>query len=369
MSPARARSSRRRVVAVLAVLVLAPVLAAGAFLAGTNPPVAGFDPQPWSPGPGAAAAGVPARPLVPSTAASAPLPGPEDIAVDGAGRVYTGGRDAIVWRIGPDGVTIPFADVGGRPLGMMFDGRGHLVVANHGVGLQRVAPDGTVSLIASEAAGSPIRFANDIDIAADGTVYLTDSSSRYNTASLGADATSYLFPDLLDGRAAGRVIAVAPTGATEVLLDGLHFPNGVALTAGGTRLWIAESNRFRVLEYRLADRAVRVLVDDLPGIPDNINRDADGSMLVALYDRVVALDTLVLPFALARQIAIRLPQRLFVDDADPPSGGVLVLDGAGAVRRHLTGLTPAATAVVPAGGRWYLGALLPAPVRWTSPAR
>jgi sugar lactone lactonase YvrE len=214
-------------------------------------------------------------------------------------------------------------------------------------------------------AGEPILFANDLDISADGVVYVSDSSFRYNTTTLGTESSSYLLPDAIDGRASGRLLSYDLNSRVgEVLLDGLYFPNGVALTADESALWVAESNRYRVFEYHLTDGTTSMVLDDLPGTPDNIDRDPSGRMLVAIYERSSALDNIVLPFDLARQILIRLPSDLFVNEQNPLGGGVLVAVDDGTVEQFLTVLTPAATSVHPAGDRWYLGALLGQPIRW-----
>src|SRR5262245_38625208 len=60
-----------------------------------------------------------ARPIAPGR-----LDGPEDVAVDAAGRLYVGTVDGHIVRITlqPDGreVVETFADTGGRPLGLHF---------------------------------------------------------------------------------------------------------------------------------------------------------------------------------------------------------------------------------------------------------
>ena len=362
-APKKGRRWPRIAIWLAACLVAAPVLAVGVFLAVVPPPVADFRPAAWTPGSGlevdpAVQSAVTARPV----GTDAPY-GPEDIAIDASGAVYTGDRDGRILRVGADGASEVFADVGGRPLGLAFDADGHLIVANHGEGLQSVAPDGSVTLLAAEAAGRDIRFANDLAIAPDGTIWFSDSSSRYNTTTLG-DVPSYLFPDFVDGRPTGRLLQYDPAAASvEVVLDELYFPNGVALDADGTAVWIAESTRYRILEYTIATKALDVLVDDVPGIPDGLNLDADGSFILALYDRTPALDSLVLPTAFGRELMIRLPNSLFVNEDNPLSGGVLVLEADGSVRHWYTGLRPAATNVVPHDGNWYLGALLGHPVR------
>ncbi|MFI7064512.1 SMP-30/gluconolactonase/LRE family protein [Kribbella sp. NPDC050124] len=349
-------------------IALVPLLALGIFLVAVSPPVGDFRPQTWNPGPALEIAADLRSPAVATPITTDSPYGPEDIAIDRAGVVHLGDRDGSIRRVRPDGTTERFAEVGGRPLGLAFDAKQNLIVANHGKGLQSVAPDGTVTLLADQAAGEPILFANDLVIGSDGVVWFTDSSSRYNTTTLG-DVPSYLMPDFIDGRPTGRLLSYdLASGRIEQVLDDLYFPNGVALTADEDALWIAESTRYRILRYAFDDRTTEVLVDGLPGIPDGMNLDADGSVLVALYDRTSALDSLVLPTRLGREIMIRLPNSLFVNEEDPLTGAVLVLDRAGHPRHLHTGLDPAATNVVPHQGRWYLGALLGHPVR-SMPAR
>jgi len=351
-------------------IVLIFIVLPGAAIAGllllVPPPSSDFRPEVWTPPPLPAVDGTIASEAAPVTFSDRTLSGPEDIAIDARGRLYTGTRDGIIWRLTSDGATERFAEVGGRPLGLVFLPDGRLIVANHGRGLQQVTPDRTVSVLAAVAGGRPILFANDLDVSSGGIVYVSDSSWRYNTTTLGDESSSYLFPDMIDGGASGRVIAYdLAAGEARVILDGLYFPNGIALTADQRTLWIAESNRYRILALDLAGPSTpAVIVDNLPGTPDNLNRAADGTMLLAYYDRVAVLDRWVLPSGIARQVFARLPVGLFVNEEEPLVGGILALDQMGAPLTVQTGLSPAPTTVVEHDGRWYLGALLGQPVRY-----
>jgi sugar lactone lactonase YvrE len=359
------RHARRRWAIVLGTVLALPLVALIVLLVVVPAPVDGFDPEPWQPGGSVPFAEEISTPAQARAFTAETINGPEDIVSDSAGNLYTGDRDGVIWRYTPAGdAPVRFAVPGGRPLGLAFAPDGRLIVANHGAGLQAISRDGRVETLVDEVAGEQILFANDLDISDTGVVYFSDSSSRYNTTTLGDESPSYLLPDAIDGRASGRLLSYdLGTGRSEVLLDLVYFPNGVALTADGSALWIAESNRYRVLEYDLTTGATSTVYENLPGTPDNIDRDGDGRMLVAIYERNAALDNLVLPYTISREILIRLPTNLFVNEDDPLSGSVLVTRDDGTPLRHLTGLTPAATSVHPVDNRWYLGALLGQPIR------
>ena len=69
----------------------------------------------------------------------------------------------------------------GRPLGLRFNRRtGDLYIADAYLGLMRVGPEGgQATMLVNEVEGVPLRFTNDLDVASDGSVYFTDSSSKY----------------------------------------------------------------------------------------------------------------------------------------------------------------------------------------------
>src|SRR2546422_6093371 len=147
---------------------------------------------------------------------------PEDVAIDTQDRIYCGTEDGRIFRFQPDG-TRPevFANTGGRPLGLIFDHDGNLIVADANKGLLSISSNGTISVLTTEAEGIPFRCTNDLDVAMDGTIYFTDASYKYSLA--------HLKDDLLEHQANGRFMAYDPrTKQTRVLLKDFYFANGVA---------------------------------------------------------------------------------------------------------------------------------------------
>lgn len=203
--------------------------------------------------------------------------GPEDTTVDADGVLYTGTQDGWIARVHPDGRVENWLQTDGRPLGMVFDREGNLIVADAWKGLLSIAPDKTVTVLTREAEGLPFRFTDDVDIAPDGRIYFTDASSRFNHS-------EYTL-DLLEMRPHGRLLRYDPeTGKTRVLLRNLHFANGVAVSPDGEYLLMSETWKYRILKYWIGGRdpgTTEVFADNLPGFPDNLAVDGDGRFWVA----------------------------------------------------------------------------------------
>lgn len=105
----------------------------------------------------------------------------------------------------------------------------------------------------------------------------------------------------------------AKTKKNTVLIDGLHFANGVALSQDESFLIVAETGRSRIHRYYLKGSKKGthdIFIDRLPGLPDNLKGDGQGGFLVPL---VVPIDSahpsmfqIFGPFPLARKFISRL---------------------------------------------------------------
>src|SRR2546421_2144965 len=274
--------------------------------------------------------------------------GPEDVLVDTDGTVVTGVADGRLLRVHPDtGLVETIADTGGRPLGIELLPDGRLLVCDAKRGLLAVHAGGIEELTAE-----PMLFCNNAAVGADGTVWFTDTSRRF-----GID---HWRADIIEHSGTGRLLRRDPDGSVEVVLDGLEFANGVALSAAGDFVLVAETGAYRIRRVWLSgDRAgaEEVFVDNLPGFPDNLSTGPDGLFWVALASpRDPRLDMLAGRPA-ARRLVWALPEWL---TPERRTVWVQARDGSGAVVHDLQGRHPRfhmVTGVRAHAGRLYLGSL------------
>ena len=112
----------------------------------------------------------------------------------------------------------------------------------------------------------------------------------------------------------GRLLRRDPDGRVEVVLDGLAFANGVALSASEDFVVVAETGARTVVRRWLTGGHAGMrdlLCADLPGYPDNVSRGSDGLLWVALPGPVEPLLERVQPARTASAGSpTRLPERL-----------------------------------------------------------
>jgi sugar lactone lactonase YvrE len=281
--------------------------------------------------------------------------GPEDLAFDAKGWVYTGFEDGRIVAIAPDGKSHKVvANTGGRPLGMAFDADGALIVADAVKGLLHVAHDGKITVLASEAESVAFGFTNNLAIARDGMIYFTDSSTRWGAG--------HAVNDIFEHQPTGRLMAYDPkTKTVRVLMRKLQYANGVALAADESFLLVVETGLYRIRRYWLKgpkEGQSDMFIENLPGFPDNVTSNGKGTFWLALFTvRNPAADALAgKPFL--RKVVWRLPD--FLQPGPKPYGFVLGLDESGKVTHNLQdpagGFSPV-TSVVEHDGMLWLGSL------------
>lgn len=306
--------------------------------------------------------------------------GPEHIAFGKDGKLYTTVLSGNILRMNADGSGQEvFANTGGRVLGFNFDAAGNLIAADAVKGLLSIAPDGKVTVLADKVGNDPIRYADAVVVAQSGKMYLSDASTRFAPKDWGGTFEASVL-DILEQASTGRVIEYDPaTRATRVVARGISFANGVALSQDEKSLFVNETGKYRVwkiaveandLDIGQADAKVkaptdsqpapqaRVLLDNLPGYPDNLMRGMDGRIWLGFAKpRGAAIDNMSgKPWL--RSLTLRLPRALW--PIPQPYGHVIAFTDDGKVVADLqdpSGAYPETTAITETADRLYVQSL------------
>ena len=184
-------------------------------------------------------------------------------------------------RIADDGRAEIVCSFEGVPSGFAFTPRGQaLVVSMFDRRLFRVE------------GGRPVLH-SDLSKASAGTLddMIIDGAGRIYVGDLGMDLTAG-GGDM--SAPVGRILLVAPDGSARVVADGLRFPNGIAVSADGRELVVAESEGDCLARYEIHDDGSLAFKDRIGhfGEPDGICLDSEGAVWVSLFkeDSFVRID-------------------------------------------------------------------------------
>jgi len=292
--------------------------------------------------------------------------GPEDVAsrkIDGQLYLFVSSQDGQIRKINADTKEVSvLADTGGVPLGLEFDANYNLIIADAFKGLLSVAPDGTLTTLTDKIGDSPILYADDLDIAPDGIIYFSDASTKYGAEAIGQTMQASLLEIMEHGRT-GRVLAYNPAdGSTTLVMDNLSFSNGVAMGPDGQSILVNETGEYRVHRIWVdgpKKGQSEIIMDNLPGFPDNINRAPDGNYYLGLISKRSKFldDTSAKPGT--RKFAWRLPE--FMKPKAVNYGHIVHMDADGnvlATWQDPSGSYPEATgAHAPGDGFLYISSL------------
>ncbi|WP_313954428.1 SMP-30/gluconolactonase/LRE family protein [Anabaena subtropica] len=201
----------------------------------------------------------------------------EGVVLDNDGNLYFSQTQAgTITVLTPDGIQRIWAKVpGANGHKIMPDGT-HIIAAKNSV-VQLDADGKLLKVVAKEFDGKPLQYPNDITInPEEGGFYFTDSGNSN--------------PQIPNG----AVYYVDTVGKINSVVTGLAFANGILLTHDRQRLFVAESNRNRILVYDLISPgkvgAQKVFAelpvkqrDQIDNKPDGICQDAVGNLYVAHY--------------------------------------------------------------------------------------
>ena len=246
---------------------------------------------------------------------------PEGPAFDRQGNLhFVNWLTSSINRLDPSGNISEIFNTGGIPAGLAFAPDGTLWVADEGDeihGLLRISPDGKSEIAVNEFEGMPLNGANDLVIDRKGVIYFSDPwrSSAENPI--------------------GGFYRYFPDGRLEQIDSGLQFPNGVALNAEESAVYLAETQKVHVLRYEIGEdgalgpATVWGLTGAPPG-PDGMAFDVEGYLYVAHYGGSCVdvfspdgerIDAIALPGSKVTNCAFGGPERktLFVTEVETAS--------------------------------------------------
>ncbi len=255
--------------------------------------------------------------------------GPEDVDQSPDGFIVAGLSNGDIVRIGQQEKVEVITNTGGRPLGLHYAANGNLIIADAKRGLLQMAPDGTLELLADHAESGTFGFTDDLDIAADGKIYFSDASWLWPIEQYRLDA--------IEAKPYGRLLRYDPaTGITEELLNNLYLANGVALSQNEDFVLVNETFRYRIKRYWLQGPkkgTADIFADNLPGFPDGISANRQGTFWVALAaPRNTQLDSMH-PYPWLKKLVVKLPE--FLQPQPVHYGFVLGFDESGEVVENL----------------------------------
>ena len=240
-----------------------------------------------------------------------PLPagakGPEDLAVAADGTAWTTDDAGHLYRLA-EGALELVADLGGRPLGLEPHPGGGLVIADSYRGLLRWTEAGGAEVLAERIGDMPILYPNQVAVARDGTIWFSSSSQRFDPKAEGGTLASSVMEIWEQGRT-GIVARRDPDGGLEVVMDGLSYANGLALSPAEDFLLVAETGRAAIHRLWLTGEkagTAEPLIENLAGYPDNIQAAGDGTYWVGIASPRLALAERLMPYPLLRKVIWRL---------------------------------------------------------------
>lgn len=250
---------------------------------------------------------MPLSPIAPSafTKVAVGIDRPEDVVVGADGRVFASDHQCAVAEIFPDGSFKRLGPKGGAPNGINMDRQGRVLIANFGIydqedgPLQRFDPaTGVHETLLAQVGGKRLTSANYPVVDRAGNIWCANSTHAET------------WPQALDGRTDGFIFVLRPDGSSDIVAEGLKFPNGMALSADEAFLFCAQTSGADVLRFpilpggrlgpgeRYGPALGKLQARGEPAVPtadlgytDGVGMDAEGNLWVCLpaANKVVAI--------------------------------------------------------------------------------
>lgn len=136
--------------------------------------------------------------------------------------------------------------------------------------------NGTVGVLAAKVEGEQLIFCSNVAVGADGAIYFTQASRRYNVDEYRGE--------LLEHSATGRLLRLRD-GVVETVADGFALANGLVLIEDGAAAVVVETGAYCLTRVALTGERAGTKTPfgtPLAGFPDNLTRDSEGLIWIAM---------------------------------------------------------------------------------------
>jgi sugar lactone lactonase YvrE len=261
--------------------------------------------------------------------------GPEDIAVDEHGNLYCGAHisktdfsDGRVLKIDSSGTVSVFCNTGDWVTGLHFDTNQNLIACVPNKGLVSINKKGEMTILADEDEnGNEFLIPNDVDIASDGMIYFSNTSSKYQFSRKNARRI------LLEVKPDGGLYSYNPkTKQVKTLIDSSFFGNGVAVSQNDDFVLMVDLTKYRILRYWLKGEKqgqTDIFIDNLPGLPNGIARRKDGSFWLGHTTRRDDLLDKMQPKPAMKKVVFSIP--LWMQPKQEPFGMIMHISNDGEI--------------------------------------
>ncbi|MEO8400147.1 MAG: SMP-30/gluconolactonase/LRE family protein [Ignavibacteriaceae bacterium] len=202
---------------------------------------------------------------------------PEGPAWDGKENLYVSScYGGFITKINDEKVST-FIDSTQKPFrlkqtnGLTFDKHGNIFACDYGIGaILKITPERETSIYAEGFEGKKFNRPNDLAFDSSGNLYFTDLKSY------GKDK-----PD-------GRVFRIDNlTKKITIAAENLCFPNGIAFSIDGKKLFVCESAQNRILSFDVDKKGLlknkKIFIELEGGDPDGIAFDKQGNLYAAHF--------------------------------------------------------------------------------------
>lgn len=261
--------------------------------------------------------------------------GPEDIAIDNQGNLYCGVHisqtdftDGRILKIDTSGKISVFCNTKSWVAGLHFDKNENLIACDLERGLISVDKNGKIKILANkDENGNKFLIPNDVDIASNGVIYFTNTSSKVSFS------RKHIWKILMEAKPDGGLYSFDPkTKKVKTLIDGSFFGNGVAVSQNDDFVLMVDLAKYRIVRYWLKGinkGKTDIFLENLPGFPNGISRRKDGSFWLGFSTKRDDLLDKIHPKPLIKKLVYGLP--LWLQPKVVPFGMIMHLNNNGEV--------------------------------------